>query len=264
MNKQIKISEVKDIAKEQLLGNYKVAVLSFAIICIGAFALMMVVSTSMIGFIPGAENMAMGNVSEVNPLSLYSIIIFLLMAICEALITVFSIGMKKINLDISRGEKADFKDLLYGVRNHPDKVIVMFFIVMFIELIITLGVEMARVYFVNISLPENVAEIIVLATGLVTRIITYLILISFSQMYYVYLDSPDKNIKFFIKESFRLMKGNRWKLICFYISMIGWWILGILSLGVGFLWIIPYQNVSLACFYRSIKGEINSRFERTV
>jgi uncharacterized membrane protein len=39
------------------------------------------------------------------------------------------------------------------------------------------------------------------------------------------------------------------------LSFIGWALLCILSLGIGFLWLIPYVNVSLAKFYQDIKGD---------
>jgi uncharacterized membrane protein len=39
------------------------------------------------------------------------------------------------------------------------------------------------------------------------------------------------------------------------LSFIGWALLCILTLGIGFLWLIPYINVSVAKFYQDIKGE---------
>jgi len=264
MNNRIKISEVKEIAKEQLLGNYKVAVLSFAIICIGAFSLMMLVSTSIFGVAIGSTGLPTMEIAGSNPTILYSIILYAAMAITEAIIATFAVGLKKINLKIARGERAEVKDITFAVKNHPDKVIIMFFIMFIIELVLGLGFSYAQTYLDVFELSEAIKTVISIATELITRLITFIILISFSQMYFVYLDNPQQSVKYFISESFRLMKGNKLRLLGFYFSMLGWWLLGILSLGVGFLWIIPYQNVALACFYRGIKGEIGSRFERTV
>jgi uncharacterized membrane protein len=36
------------------------------------------------------------------------------------------------------------------------------------------------------------------------------------------------------------------------LSFFGWSILAILSLGVGFLWLNPYQNAAHAAFYREL------------
>lgn len=55
-----------------------------------------------------------------------------------------------------------------------------------------------------------------------------------------------------MRKSARLMEGNKWRLFCLRISFIGWYLLGVCSLGIGFLWIIPYQKVAEAAFYESL------------
>ena len=37
--------------------------------------------------------------------------------------------------------------------------------------------------------------------------------------------------------------------------MVGWALLSILTLGLGFLWLIPYVYTTRAAFYESLKGE---------
>lgn len=55
-----------------------------------------------------------------------------------------------------------------------------------------------------------------------------------------------------MKLSKELMRGNKWRLFCLRISFIGWYLLGVCSLGIGFIWIIPYQEVAEAAFYESL------------
>ena len=45
------------------------------------------------------------------------------------------------------------------------------------------------------------------------------------------------------------MKGNRWKIILLELSFIGWAILSVFSLGIGYLWLLPYMQVAMVCFY---------------
>jgi uncharacterized membrane protein len=52
-----------------------------------------------------------------------------------------------------------------------------------------------------------------------------------------------------LKKSKEMMNGNKWKLFCLFLRFLGWIILSILTLGIGFLWLVPYMNVSLAKFY---------------
>jgi uncharacterized membrane protein len=56
-----------------------------------------------------------------------------------------------------------------------------------------------------------------------------------------------------LKESCRMMKGYKWKLFCLGISFIGWLLLGVLTLGIGYLWIFPYMYMSFANFYENLK-----------
>ena len=55
-----------------------------------------------------------------------------------------------------------------------------------------------------------------------------------------------------MKESHRIMRGNRFRLFCLHISFIGWILLSIITLGIGFLWVNPYLNAACTDFYRSI------------
>ena len=51
------------------------------------------------------------------------------------------------------------------------------------------------------------------------------------------------------------MTGNRWKLFCLEFSFIGWAILATLTLGIGFLWLIPYIQVAEIAFARFVCGK---------
>ncbi|MGA3084746.1 MAG: DUF975 family protein [Thermodesulfobacteriota bacterium] len=57
-----------------------------------------------------------------------------------------------------------------------------------------------------------------------------------------------------LRKSKAMMKGNRWKLFYFFWRFFGWFLLGILSLGIGFLWIMPYLQTTLTRFYDDLKA----------
>ena len=52
-----------------------------------------------------------------------------------------------------------------------------------------------------------------------------------------------------------MMKGHKFELFYLYLSFIGWFILSILTCGVGFIWLIPYMQMSVAAFYEDLKSE---------
>ena len=45
------------------------------------------------------------------------------------------------------------------------------------------------------------------------------------------------------------MRGNRGNLFLLELSFIGWIFLGFLTLGIGLIWVVPYLQVTVACFY---------------
>ena len=51
-----------------------------------------------------------------------------------------------------------------------------------------------------------------------------------------------------MKESKNLMKGYKLDLFLLWLSFIGWALLAILTLGIGFLWLSPYVSTTTAHF----------------
>lgn len=75
---------------------------------------------------------------------------------------------------------------------------------------------------------------------------------SYAMTSFVLADNPEMSANEAIRESKRLMKGNKWKFFCLQLSFIGLMIIGALTLGIGLIWIIPYQQATYAAFYRDI------------
>lgn len=69
---------------------------------------------------------------------------------------------------------------------------------------------------------------------------------------FILADNPSVSAKEALRMSKEMMYGNRWRLFCLQFSFIGWILLTILSLGIGSIWLTPYQNAALASFYREL------------
>lgn len=106
----------------------------------------------------------------------------------------------------------------------------------------------------------------------------------YSMCFYILADKPDIGIMEALNESKRMMRGNKWKLFCLNISFIGWAVLAglpiaigtivmaplsgmmdyayftavIYILGVGFLWLTPYMEVSMIAFYDIANGSLRA------
>ena len=71
---------------------------------------------------------------------------------------------------------------------------------------------------------------------------------------YILSDRPDLDADDCIHESRMMMKGYKWKLFCMDLSFIGWAILCLFTLGIGFFWLQPYIEASHAKFYEELKA----------
>lgn len=72
--------------------------------------------------------------------------------------------------------------------------------------------------------------------------------------YYIAYDEPSLSTKECVLKSEKLMYGNRGNLFLLELSFIGWAILATIPLCIGYIWLIPYIQVSLACFYDKINS----------
>ena len=73
----------------------------------------------------------------------------------------------------------------------------------------------------------------------------------------VIADNPGITAREALRESKRLMKGNKWKYFCLSLSFLGWSILSALTGGIGYYLLVPYMQATFAEFYRSIKIRAN-------
>lgn len=79
--------------------------------------------------------------------------------------------------------------------------------------------------------------------------------LSYSMAFYIMEEDPSIGILDAIRRSKEMMMGNKWRLFCLGISFIGWFLLSVCTLCIGFLWLIPYANASFAAFYLEVSGQ---------
>lgn len=78
---------------------------------------------------------------------------------------------------------------------------------------------------------------------------------SYAMTPYILVEHPEMSINQAIDESRRLMKGHKFDFFYLELSFIGWVILSsVFTLGIGFIWLIPYISTSAAAFYNDLKN----------
>jgi uncharacterized membrane protein len=77
---------------------------------------------------------------------------------------------------------------------------------------------------------------------------------SYAMAYFILADDEYCGVLEAINRSKEMMKGNKWKFFCLHWRFVGWALLAsFFTLGIGYLWLIPYIHTSLARFYEDVR-----------
>ena len=79
--------------------------------------------------------------------------------------------------------------------------------------------------------------------------------LAYSQMFYLINEYKDMSVTRSMKISKIITNGHKGDLFVMYLSFIGWEILATLTFGIGYLWLVPYINMSLVNAYHSMLKE---------
>ena len=80
-------------------------------------------------------------------------------------------------------------------------------------------------------------------------------LIRYSMSYFIMYDNPELTATEALDRSKEMMDGEKMNLFVLWLSFLGWFILGLVTLGIGFIWIIPYYNAAKTAFYEDLKAK---------
>lgn len=136
-----------------------------------------------------------------------------------------TLGLAIFSLAISRNQEARFEQLLKGFNNF--------------------GTALGA--YILIGIFTLLWTILLIIPGIIAAL-------SYSMTFYIIADEPSIQIMDAIDKSKKMMYGYKWKFFCLNLRFFGWGLLCILTLGIGFLWLLPYMEISFVKFYDDIKG----------
>ncbi|WP_235505540.1 DUF975 family protein [Enterococcus sp. RIT-PI-f] len=98
---------------------------------------------------------------------------------------------------------------------------------------------------------------------MVSLVISVLLFLFFSQVIsgifqiaiYLQYDYPDLRLMQSLKQAWRMLRPVLWQYIWLQLSLIGWFILGLLALVIGILWANAYAYGVNAAFYEALKED---------
>ena len=135
------------------------------------------------------------------------------------------LGVTIFSLALARNQEARIEQIFAGFNNFMTSLVAYLLMLLFIIL-----------WMILLIIPGIIAAI------------------SYSLTFYIIADDETIGAMAAIDKSKMMMDGYKWKYFCLMLRFLGWALLCILTLGIGFLWLIPYIQVTVAKFYDDVKA----------
>lgn len=136
------------------------------------------------------------------------------------------LGAVTFALSISRGKEARLEQIFEGFRFFSKALVTYLLMLLFVVL-----------WMLLLIIPGIIAAL------------------SYSMAFYILADDKSLKPMEVLDRSKKMMDGYKWKLFYLCLRFFLLALLCILTLGIGFLWLIPYANITMAEFYDDIKDK---------
>jgi uncharacterized membrane protein len=133
-------------------------------------------------------------------------------------------GLAGYFLKLARREPAEFSELFSGFNLFKTNFITNLLIVIF-----------STLWFLLLIVPGIIA------------------LIKYSMAYYILNDNPGLTAMEAIARSKTMMEGHKMRFFEMWLSFLGWFLLGIITFGLGMMYALPYYRAAKANFYLDLK-----------
>lgn len=238
MNQYSSIKSLKTKSRGDLIGNYTVLITSFLVI----YGISYVSSTVLQTFM-------------MFDTTISYIIYAIASIIVQLILMIFSLGSVKQYLMVATSKKTTIPTLFYGFTHQPNKVLLLsimlfgiLYLIYFLLAIPFIGIGvLVLVLFPDFPIVLSVLYCVVCYIFIL--LLLFIISARFALIFCLLADLPTYSCMQIMKLSNQLTKGNVWRYFTLQFSFIGLYLLGILSCGVAFFWILPYQQMTLINFY---------------
>lgn len=236
----LKSKELKAMARTQLSGKFSIYIAAFLLYLLIDFS-----ANSVVTF-------AFSTSSSLIRLTMgQQIVQVIITFIISLIMTVLQLGFYKMYLDGARNYPVRMGDLFFGFGHHPDRILLM----ALAEAAILLLPLLPGIIFLYLGFGTSM----VIAAGfllLAGVIIDIYLMLCFGLSMFLMADYEDLGPIQVLKESKKLMRGHKGRLLYINLSFMGLMFLGVISCYIGLLWVSPYIYMTLTNFYRDVTGEI--------
>lgn len=224
--------ELKRLAKVQLQGKYGTM--------IGA----LILQELLVLFATGILSMLLPGTDTLS-----NILYYILTFIVQLIAGILQAGVSFLYLKAACGMQCSVGDIFYCFKHSPDKAIKIEFVLAIINAVCMLPSDILIWKYPLTSLTDYDEIAMMYSVTLLCMMVYVVITLAFTPVFYMMLDFPNYTVKDILKKSIEVMKGNKMRYFLLDLSFIPWMFVGILTCGIGLLWIIPYMNMTSTNFY---------------
>ena len=232
MSKIKTCAELKAISRNKLLGQYGRLISAMLIVeLITTFLDLIATSVT--------DSLSYGNI-------IYNVITIII----QLFLGIFTSGSAYLYLNFISDRPYKPSDVFQGFKIHTDKAILLQGLYVITSLLCFLpGTVMLYLIWDSYTATTLMITMVLILIG---TAIYAIVLLNFFPCIYMIHDFPDLSIKKILKFGLRKMKGNRLKFLYMGFSFLPLLLVGILSFGIGLLWVMPYMNTAKAHLYLEI------------
>ncbi|MGE7602348.1 DUF975 family protein [Peribacillus sp. NPDC097675] len=186
-----------------------------------------------------------------------SLIIFLLNMVLPTVIEViFSGGWSESNQDMEPVGVSIF-NMLLSIALIPLSIGIYWYYLDLVRMESTSFEKSFSIYtngktFIKVIIASIVQGIFVFLWSLLFLIPGIIKSLAYSQLFFLLRDHPQLSTLEAITESRKRMNGLKGKYFLMILSFIGWGFLCLFTVGIGFIWLIPYVGTTMAAFYNEL------------
>lgn len=235
-------AELKQAAKRALSGNYGNA----------AGSILAVGMAMMVLMVPFFAILVIGDLSleGENAQILFIGAAFIVLIVAYILFGVAAtVGYTRMCFKIAVGEEGEVGDLFFAVKNHfPRFLGLMLFLVL-----LALLAWVPAILVIVLAGAAGAAGTGILLGSLLGLALCVAAMCRYAMAVFALVEDPGMRAMEAMRFSRELMRGNVWRFIRLELSFLGMYLLGQLTMGIGYLWITPYVLCTHVLFYLDLK-----------
>lgn len=243
MRQHRKLFELKNTAKDKLEGKYGVTIRLFLLNMLITGVVHLIINSVGSNTINSIYSMT-GSSSAATGMSF---VFDALLLLADIILGVMNAGISLYFLKIACGESFLVKDLFYGYKTDSKKILLISGAVVLCQTL-CLG-PFQYLCGTYLRTREEKWLLYALAAAAIGLCIYVPVSLGIAMSFYLALDFPQSTGREILIRCWHIMKGQRGRLFCLELSFLPLMFLCVLSFGIGFLWLMPYMQMTYTYFF---------------